>query len=162
MRQLYKIDLKIISRDIPIPKTYDIMFASVQEFVKNIRRGSMSSMPSESVREVREGRSPKSSPKSSPDSKPPSPIKSDTSTCDTTTRQAYLQRIVLDDIHHSLSRHTRHRNIGDDMNETWIFENPSVNLGASNCRVCGEYIMTSNYDFYVDTLPNKCMCKCDH
>lgn len=131
----------------------------VQELVKNIRRGSMSSMPSEPVREARA--SPKSSPKSSPDSKPPSPIKSDTSICDT-TRQAYLQRLVLDDIHHSLSRHTRHRNIGDDMNETWIFENTSVNLGASNCRVCGEYIMTSNYDFYVDTLPHKCMCKCDH
>ena len=152
---MYKIDPKILSRDIPI-STYDIMFASVQEFVNNIRKG---------VREVSSPTSQKSSP---PKSHPP---ESDTSTCNDATRaatrndankQAYYQRLVLDDIHHSLSRHTRYRNIGDDMNETWIFENPSVNLGASNCHTCGEYIMTSNYDFYVDTLPHKCMCKCEH
>ena len=129
------------------------MFASVQELVKNIRRGSISSMPSEPAKVPVLVRA---SPVSSPDMKPPTRNVTDA------TRQAYYQRQVLDDIRHSLSRHTRHRNIGDDMNETWIFENPSIHLGATNCHTCGEYIMTSNYDFYVDTLPNKCMCKCEH
>lgn len=136
------------------------MFASVQEFVNNIRKG---------VREVSSPTSPKSpvsSQKQAQEPKPPSPQESDTFICEATrndaNKKAYYQRLVLDDIHHSLSRHTRYRNIGDDMNETWIFENPSVNLGATNCHTCGEYIMTSNYDFYVDTLPHKCMCKCEH
>ena len=74
----------------------------------------------------------------------------------------YHQKRVLDEIRSSLSRRTRHHNIGDDMNEKWIFENKSVKLEASNCHVCGEYMMTSNYDFYVDILPSKCMCKCEH
>lgn len=74
----------------------------------------------------------------------------------------YNQMKVLDEIHRSLSRRTRHHNIGDDMNENWLFENSSVTLEASNCRICGEYMMTSNYDFYVDILPPKCMCKCEH
>ena len=166
------------------------MFASVQELVNNIRKGvrEISSPTSDYLRPDEVGSTPsspnvpcptgrrpsgfgsptslKSLPKSSQKSSESKPPESDTSTrIDATrcaTRQAYYQRLVLDDIHHSLSRHTRYRNIGDDMNETWIFENPSVNLGASNCHTCGEYIMTSNYDFYVDIVPHKCMCKCEH
>jgi hypothetical protein len=124
----------------------------VQEFVKNIRRKSETN----------------SSPRSSPGSSPPktATIVPDKST-DAVDKEidaifAYQKREVLDEIHHSKSRYTRHHNIGDDMNENWIFENKSVSLEASNCHVCGEYIMTSNYDFYVDILPSKCMCKCDH
>ena len=148
------------------------MFASVQEFVNNIRKRvrEISSPTSDDLRPDEVGSTPsstkptslKSSPKSSQKSSESKPPESDTSTRIDATCQAYYQRLVLDDIHHSLSRHTRYRNIGDDMNETWIFENPSVNLGASNCHTCGEYIMTSNYDFYVDIVPHKCMCKCEH
>ncbi len=126
----------------------------VQEFVKNIRRKSEST----------------SSPGSSPTSSPPKPATinvdsyPDKSISDGEIDAifAYQKREVLDEICHSRSRYTRHHNIGDDMNENWIFENKSVTLEASNCHVCGEYIMTSNYDFYVDILQSKCMCKCDH
>jgi hypothetical protein len=129
----------------------------VQEFVKNIRRKSESTS------------SPGSSPTSSPVCSPPKPETIIQDHLDTSISDgeidaifAFQKREVLYEKCHSRSRYTRHHNIGDDMNENWIFENKSVTLEASNCHVCGEYIMTSNYDFYVDILQSKCMCKCDH
>jgi hypothetical protein len=145
----------------------------LQELVKNIRRKSRSESLGQDQTDSSYNTqySPRSSPRLSPGSSPPksspksypgsSPPKSDTLEIPT-GEFAYHQGLVLEEIKKSLSRHTRYRNIGDDMNENWLFENSSVTLEATNCHVCGEYRMTSNYDFYVDVLPPKCMCKCEH
>lgn len=134
----------------------------LQELVKHIRRKSRSESLDQDDSSYNNHYSPGSSPpKSSP--KIYSILETgSTKGIDDTSQYTYNQMKVLDEIHRSLSRRTRHHNIGDDMNENWLFENSSVTLEASNCRICGEYMMTSNYDFYVDILPPKCMCKCEH
>ena len=130
-----------------------------QDLVKHIRRKSRSESLDQDDSSYNNHYSPGSSPNLYSILETTHKESSSTKTLDDTV---YNQMKVLDEIHRSLSRRTRHHNIGDDMNENWLFENSSVTLEASNCRICGEYMMTSNYDFYVDILPPKCMCKCEH
>jgi len=49
----------------------------------------------------------------------------------------------------------------NDTSEHWVFGVEQCRMQAVNCETCGEYLMTSRFDFFIDVLPERCICRCD-
>ena len=49
----------------------------------------------------------------------------------------------------------------NDTSEHWVFGVEQRRMQAVNCETCGEYLMTSQFDFFIDILPDRCVCRCD-
>jgi formylmethanofuran dehydrogenase subunit E len=49
----------------------------------------------------------------------------------------------------------------NDTSEHWVFGVEQRIIQGVNCETCGEYLMTSRFDFFIDVLPDRCVCRCD-
>ena len=58
---------------------------------------------------------------------------------------------------HDLSEETK----TNDTSEHWVFGVEQRIIQGVNCETCGEYLMTSQFDFFIDVLPDRCVCRCD-